>query len=66
MADAELLAHLDVRLGRVGSGVVPSGSLGSAGISMPYARRKSENASPCHSSSYTQHDRNAVTCGSLA
>ena len=40
-----------VRDTRVGIGVDPSGSFGSAGTSIPYERRKSENASPCHSSS---------------
>ena len=39
------------RLVRVGIGVEPSGSRGSIGSSIPYARRKSENASPCQSSS---------------
>ena len=39
------------RFGRVGNGVDPSGSFGSAGTSIPYAHRKSENASPCQSSS---------------
>ena len=54
------------RFRRVGSGLRPSGSRGSIGSSMPYWRRKSENASPCHSSSYTQQDRNAVIWGSAA
>ena len=43
--------RLRQRFGWVGRGTRPSGRRGSKGSSTPYARRKSENASPCQSSS---------------
>jgi hypothetical protein len=51
---------------RVGYGASPHARSPSGESSYPASPRNRLNASPCHSSSYTQHDRNAVTSGSNA